>query len=108
MVQLTTTKHTWVRTSDWVGQLTYEIEEPFHKADSVVRDVQAHLHSLLDVTMTYGVSISNKRRRALWLRSHEEINELRNHLKDAMFEICSVLALLDKYAPSDFRHMCTY
>lgn len=100
MTQLTITKQTWLRTADWVGQLTYELEECFHKAEAATSELRAGMDVLLHVSLTYGIDISNKRRRALWLKRHDEIGNLRKHLKDAMFEICSILALLDKYAPS--------
>lgn len=103
MVQLAVTKETWLRTADWVGQLTYELEECFQKAELVMRDVQGILNSLLNVSLTYGIDIRDKRRRALWLRRHDEVNRLRSHLKDAMFKICSILALLEEYDPSDLR-----
>lgn len=103
MVQLAVTKHTWIRTADWVGQLTYELEECLHKAETVVREVQTNLNRLLDVSLSYGIEISNKRRRAMWLRSHDDISRLRSHLKDAMFEICSVLAILDRYVSFEKR-----
>lgn len=103
MVQLAVTKCAWVRTADWVGQLTSELEDCFNKAETVVREIQTYLHNLLDVSSTYEVDTSNKKRRTLWLRSHDEINRLRSHLKDAMFGICSVLAILDRYAPKGFN-----
>lgn len=96
MIQLAVTKQTWPRTADWVGQLTYELEECFHKAEAATRELRAGIDMLLHVSLTYGVEISNKRRRAVWLRRHEEMGKLRKHLKDAMFEICSMLALLDQ------------
>lgn len=97
MVQLAVTKHTWPRTADWVGQLTYELEECFHKAEAATGQLRVGIDTLLHVSLTYGLEISNKRRRALWLRRHDEVGMLRKHLKDAMFEICSILALLDEY-----------
>lgn len=99
MIQLAVMKQTWPRTADWVGQLTYELEECFHKAETATRQLRAGIDVLLHVSMAYGVDIGNKRRRALWLRRHDEIGKLRKYLKDAMFEICSIMALLDQYVP---------
>lgn len=97
MVQLAVTQHSWPRTADWVGQLTYELEECFHKAEAATGQLRVGIDTLLHVSLTYGLEISNKRRRRLWLRRHDEVSMLRKHLKDAIFEICSILALLDEY-----------
>lgn len=96
MVQLAATKHTWVRTADWVGQLTYELEECFQKAETVVRDVQSKLNSLLESSLTSGSGANDRRRRVLWLKIHTEITRHRSHLKDVMLQICAILAMLDR------------
>lgn len=96
MVQLAVTKYTWVRTADWVGQLTYELEECFEKVKTVVRYIQSSLNSLLEVSLAHGLDVCDKRRRVLWLKVHQEIISHRSHLKDVMFDICSMLALLDR------------
>lgn len=112
MVQLAVTKHTWVRTADWVGQLTYELEECFQKAETVVRQIQTDLKSLLQVSLIHGheVDSGEKERRVLWLKIHKDITRHRGHLKDVMFQICAILALLDRYKypkTSLYTHLLT-
>lgn len=97
MVQLAVADQTLPRTADWVGQLTYELEECCHKAEASVRGFQAILGKLLDEKYEgYGAAVNNKRRRAVWLRSLGEIGRLKGLLEGAMFDICAILSMLDR------------
>lgn len=98
MVKLATTAdHALPRTTDWVGQLTYELEECCHKAETTVRDVQTILNRVLDERYShYGAAVNDKRRRAVWLRDQDEVRRLRGGLKDAMFNICAIFSMLDR------------
>lgn len=96
MVKLAVTDLALPRTVDWVGQLTYELEECCHKAGSSVTGVGMVLEKLLDEKYAhYGVAINDKRRRAVWVRNREEVSRLRGDLKGAMLSICVIFSMLD-------------